>query len=191
MTIQIAIVILALMLCAPLISSARQADQAPVTVGPAVRVSRERSADQSYETQLAADPVDPTRLIGCAFALTPEKSGYISIIYASRDGGKSWSERFELNKGHFTQDPSCIFGGDGVAYAAFLGSGFDGRDPTSTIDMYFLRSQDGGWSWQPPAVLPWMDRENIAVDLTDGQYRGRIYLNGTKGVRSLMQFFLA
>jgi hypothetical protein len=70
--------------------------QAKIKVGPNVRVSKARASLTQNEVLLAADPLDPNRLLGSSMVFREEKNAYTTIVYASFEGGKTWELPPEL-----------------------------------------------------------------------------------------------
>jgi hypothetical protein len=101
-------------------------------------------------------------------------------IYASRDGGRSW-QRATARAG-----VPQISGGDPIVYYDRSGAAlFSGLCNTPDCSMRVWRSRDGGLHWDSSGDVPGngYDREYLAVDMTSGPYRGRIYAAGTNSVR--------
>lgn len=151
-----------------------------ITVEPNVRVSRAHSDRAHYEIHMAADPTDAARLLGGTMVWDDQEGIYGVVAYGSSDGGRSWEPVFELHRSGYVNDPAVAFGPDGTAYLAAFGADIGER-----TEMYLQRSSDGGVSWTGNAGVALMDREFITVDRTGGDFHGRVYLNGTRGARSL------
>ena len=66
-----------------------------IQVGRNVQVSRAHDRIAHNEVLLAADPADPGRLLGCSMAFDPQRNKTYTIVYASSDGGESWSPTLE------------------------------------------------------------------------------------------------
>jgi hypothetical protein len=147
-----------------------------ITVGPNVHVSAAHPSWAHYEIQLAADPVDPQRLLGCSIVTTAEKNQSWSIVYLSTDAGKSWTQTLLDDSSVDVIDPACEFGIDGMAYFTTTPVAYD--IPGQVKRMLFYRSPDGGKTWARPLSMRVPDREYITVDTTGGRYNGRIYIQG-------------
>jgi len=119
------------------------------------------------ESILAINPRNQKNLLGAVttFART---NGALSVkTWTSFDGGQSWIDaRLPGAAGQYSGDPEVAFGATGTAYAMAL----------PNDDMQLFRSTDGGLSWKQPVKLGSYDHEQIAVDLTRGPRRGRIYV---------------
>ncbi len=176
------------------ISSVGSAQDAPISVGRNVQVSKVNGDRQHWETQVAADPTHPERLVGCSIISPAEKSlnaiDHKTVVYTSSDGGGSWRPTLELGPELISRDPTCEFGPDGTAYFAAFAFSVSVNSPeswrrsqpeTSTKKLFVYRSKDGGKTWLPPAALPIIDRPFLAIDRTNGKYRGRIYITGAGG----------
>lgn len=108
-----------------------------------------------------------------------------SSISYSTDGGSTWRQRFPsiYPGGIGLGDAVVAAGPDGVFYQATLAANFLG---SSTVGV--TRSENGGATWSPlanatasttnPLVLH--DRPALAVDTTNSQYRGNVYLSWTR-----------
>src|SRR5258708_14672907 len=146
-----------------------------ISVGPNVQISRTRHLQPMFETMAAADPEHPLNLLACSIVHGPMFKNKGTQVFASRDGGRSWVSTLDTRTKQYRADqgdPDCEFGLDGTALFATLIS----REAQPGIHLY--RSSDAGWTWSDPTYLPINDRPYIAVDRSQGKYRGRIYLNG-------------
>jgi hypothetical protein len=146
-----------------------------IVTGENVQVSSSRSSLAHFETQLTASPENANLLLGCAMAFTPGTDHVETVVYLSRDGGKSWSVSLEDDPGKYSGDPSCVYGRDGMAYFAAAGYG-----PDLKSSMQFYRSKDFGKTWLAPLKIQTSDREYITVNTGDGKSRGRVYVHGTE-----------
>ncbi len=154
-----------------------------VRVGPNVRVSAEHPSDTHYEVVVAADPRDRARLVVGSIIYPESAATYGTIVYQSSDGGASWHETLGLPALDHTGDPAAAFGPDGVAY--YVASSLP---PAGERRLLLFRATDGK-TWDGPHPLPYMDREYVTVDATNGPHRGRIYVNGNNRVpRSVSDF---
>jgi hypothetical protein len=149
--------------------------QSAIAVGPNVQVSSARPDWEHNEVILAADPNDARRLLAASMFLDPSKGGYSVATYVSFDGGRSWQSSLIVGRelGHYG-DPATAFGCKGTAFSLSLKS----LGPRYQWQTLVHRSDDGGKTWLPPTVLPYIDREYITVDCTNSKYRGRIYIHG-------------
>lgn len=147
----------------------------PASPGATIRVTATAAvADgalglEPVEPWLAVDPNDPKHLI--ASAMTTATDGLQAVVYASGDGGRTWTraERGEGERLFPGGDPMATFGPDGEAYFTTLAD-----------DMTVWRSDDGGTRWPQRTRVPGgtYDRQWVAVDLGDGPRRGRVYSAG-------------
>ncbi len=149
---------------------------ARVSVGPIVQVSKAFDKRPHAEVILAADPGDRRRLLAGSMVMNPGMGASV-VAYASSDGGKTWELTLEkkAEKGaRWYGDPTVAFGPDGTAYFAAMFSGGSGVEITS--------SRDGGRTWGAPfTAKQFMDRPFLAVDGTNGRFRGRLYCIETLG----------
>ncbi|HTO75841.1 MAG TPA: sialidase family protein [Thermoanaerobaculia bacterium] len=166
----------------PAVGVALASDDA-IQVGRNVRVSRAREGIAHNEVLLAADPVDPGRLLGCSMAFDPQRNKVYTIVYASSDGGASWTPTLETSDLEFSGDPACALGKDRRAYYMALGWKEGGK----VVDPIY-RSGDSGATWSQPLLLHsfhGLDREYLSVDNTGGKFDGRVYAHATGWARPL------
>jgi hypothetical protein len=176
-----------------LISSFGRAQGSPISAGRNVQVSVGNGDRQHWETQVAADPTHPERLVGCSIISPADKNrnaiDHNTVVYTSSDGGGSWRPTLELGPGLISRDPTCEFGPDGTAYFAAFAFSVSANSPeswesgTSIKNLFVYRSKDGGKTWLPPAKLPIIDRPFLAIDRSTGKYSGRVYVSGTGGAK--------
>jgi len=165
-------------------SPAAAADGALIHVGRNVQVSRSRDRIAHGEVLLSADPADPNRLLGCSMAFDPERNKTYTIVYASSDGGSSWTPTLDTAEYEFSGDPACALGSRGRGYYMALGY----KEGDSKFGGPIYRSADGGRTWDAPLVFPafhGLDREYIAVDNTSGRFGGRVYMHATGWMRPM------
>lgn len=166
----------------PSVASARL----PVQVGTNVRVSVPDPEVNEFEALAAADPADPNNLLACTMGMDPRNNAHVSYFYSSFDGGESWKRTWVADRSSFVGDPTCIYGLGDTAYAAVLPIYIR---PDNSGEIQVLRSEDKGRTWKVVHTRPFIDREYLTMDRTDGPYRGRLYMyaNGertdTKGER--------
>jgi hypothetical protein len=154
-----------------------------IQVGRNVQVSRAHDRLAHNEVLLAADPADPGRLLGCSMAFDPQRNKTYTIVYASSDGGESWSPTLETADLGFSGDPACALGRNRRAYYMALGWEEGGK----VVDPIY-RSEDSGATWSAPLLLHsfhGLDREYLSVDNTGGKFDGRVYAHATGWVRPL------
>jgi hypothetical protein len=156
-----------------------------ISVGPNVRVSTSRPDEAHYETHAAADPKNPNRLLATAI-IYPKTEKRGTIVYASADGGKTWTPTFQGDFLENTGDPAVGIGPDGTAYFATLTSKGHPLEvipehPTHNWDgrkTLVYRLPAGSDKWEGPATFFFADREYFAFDNTNGKFRGRVYVTG-------------
>src|SRR5688572_17431922 len=151
---------------------------AQISVGPNVQVSRDAGNVTHHEVLIATDPADAKRLIACSMMGPLPDGKRLAGVYASFDGGKTWSRVLTENERVFNADPACAFGINGSAHFSIM-SIDRGRKSVQILKAYY--SDDGGKTWIP-SKLPGgstdgIDREFLVTDTTNGMQRGRIYIH--------------
>jgi hypothetical protein len=141
-----------------------------ITVFPGVQVSADEPEARHVESVLAVNPRDPKNLVSAAIVLGASAR---VAVYASRDGGQSWSRGKEGVGGSTTFDgidPAVAFDREGNAYLVALGD-----------KLALWRSSDGGLTWGGRALVPgsaW-DRPWIGSDASGrAPLDGRVYVAG-------------
>jgi len=161
---------------------------AQISVGRNVWVSRSHHLDAHYEVCAAVDPKNPSRLIAASFLYPHKGDEAQTVVYTSRDHGKSWKPTLQGSSMQNTGDPSCFFDADGTAY--YVSSLIP---PAGQRSMLLFRSSNGGYKWDPPDTLTYTDREYVTVDNTEGRYRGRVYVSGNNrippGISDIVVFY--
>lgn len=144
----------------------------PQSPGVHVEWSELVSADDlerlHVESWLGVSPLDARHMV--ATVMVPDDGG--SLLYVSRDGGRTWRRAAEEGSGARTfagMDPVVEFAPDGTPYFATLADGF-------TV----WRGEDGGASWRRMGIVPGgtYDRQWLAIDASGGPRHGRIYTAG-------------
>ncbi len=157
-----------------LCSAAIAWSQGRILIGPNVQVSRDGDVAH-VESHVGVNPTNPRNLLGTAISFTSPAIGTETKVYASFDGGWTWTDRYfpdQRQQGAF--DPQVAFGPTGTAYFVTLVFTSDSK----TYDaVAFYRSEDGGLTWSNPVHLGFnYDRNAITVDNTHGRFRGRVYV---------------
>ena len=182
---------LTLLALAALGAAQERAPGPAVVVGPNLRASANVKEGFRNECWIAASAKSPNVLVGVAQTAPSEESrgtgGRACATMVSRNGGQTWRE-VNLPKaaaGDF--DPMVVSGPNGEMYVMFA---FIGRPPSDGDPMASLgrrrdgvirvwRTLDEGRTWKGPTEIfcPLQpDHPRMAVDLSNGPHRGRIYL---------------
>ena len=157
-----------------------------IVVEPAVRISPPGTGNHFF-TNIAADPGDARHLLACGVRASAVANTWQGFVYRSSDSGKSWSTAMVDSSGERVSEEACAFGPDGHAYfnAETWNPRYELRRLGNGI-VRFYRSLNAGRTWTPAIVDPthdsWMDYARIGVDLSDGPYRGRVYVFSNSGM---------
>jgi hypothetical protein len=149
-----------------------------IVLGPSVQISADNPTAPHAESFLALNPKNPAQLVASSIVFGP---GEHTAVYVSRDGGRSW-QRATISSAVVPQ----MSGSDPIVYYDHSGAAlFSGLCTTPDCSLRVWRSSDGGLHWDSSADVPGTgyDRQYLAVDMTSGPYRGRIYAAGTNSVR--------
>ncbi|HXV18300.1 MAG TPA: hypothetical protein VD758_16050, partial [Gemmatimonadaceae bacterium] len=165
-------------------SSAPVPSSGLISVGPNVRVSS-RFEEAHYETHAAAHPSDPGKLLATAIVY-PKTGRRGTVVYASSDGGKTWTTSFQGDALENTGDPAVGYAPDGTGFFAVLTSRGHPLEkipehPTHAWDgrkTLLYRLPPGASKWEGPATFMFADREYVVVDDTKGKFNGRVYVSG-------------
>lgn len=140
--------------------------------------------------------VSPIRMISQG-----PSAGLQCPIYYTKDFGSTWQKSSFVNSPRREEllqagggDPMLAFDADGELYLSWLNMGMTligGMIPDSLfMEMYWARSEDGGENWIREegdiivgagmsaivgGIDPIPDKQWTAVDLTDGEFRNRMY----------------
>jgi hypothetical protein len=146
-----------------------------ITVGPNVQVSKACEKLAHAEVVIAADATHEGRLLAGSMV---ERDGFSQTsAYTSLDGGKTWKLVLEKTDKLGCSDPAVAFGPDGAAYFACLTKDAD-RAPVKRWEITTSRDESQSWSapvvGHPRAGVE-VDRPFLAVDRTQGKFRGQVY----------------
>lgn len=162
-----------------------------VVVGPNLRASANVKEGFRNECWIAASPKSPDLLVGVAQTAPSEESrgtgGRACATMVSHNGGQTWREVPLPKAGPGDFDPMVVAGPDGQMYVmfAFIGRPPADGDPQSSLGrrrdgvIRVWRTTDQGRTWKGPTEVfcPLQpDHPRMAVDLSNGEHRGRIYL---------------
>jgi len=164
----------------------------PVVVGP--RTNRQVTCDSNpandrSESALASNPTDHYNLIGASKRFTDPSLYYFSLaVYASRDGGQSWTESALALPGPINgesidgvSDPTVVFDNLGNAYV--LGLAFHNPPAAGQLGdllgMAMYMSTDKGRTWSAPNVIHQGngdDKQSLGSDLSPtSPHLGNVY----------------
>lgn len=143
-----------------------------------VRLNADLTSQVQNEQQVVVNPTNPMNL---AAVWRDFRLGYRQVGYGyTTDGGRTWTNPGLFIDPHYANDsdPALTVSADGTFYAMLLAYTGNTSLPNGFL-MY--RSTTGGMSWEErgfainavPGVFE--DKEFIACDRTNSQYRGRIY----------------
>lgn len=196
------------LLSAPVLVPALLHAQAKIVVGPNVHVSASQAGLVHNEVLISASPNDPNVLVACAIAGStnillppgaPSSLGDRASLFVSTDRGRSWHAGGPTATDSVSGDNHCIIGRDGqMHFVSTIISLTPSTVPAAPIvgrlrSRIVVRSSgDSGRTWhegrvEPPANV---DRMYLAIDESNGPYRGRMYLSGTSGVMSVDSTYL-
>ena len=144
-----------------------------ISAGPTMQVSKPYPRLAHYENLAAGDPDHVGRLLACSTVAHQDLASQGNHCYASFDNGRNWSTVLEFDVGPRNSDPAMTYGrGDTVFYINEHIPGGGGN----RMEVY--RSPDGGKKWEMTTTFPFVDRQGVIVDETNGKYAGRVYVNG-------------
>lgn len=138
-----------------------------------IRVNNPASVNPE-EVTIAINPTNPMNLAAGA---------NIRYYYYSNDGGNSWSEGQLSSPLGVWGDPSVTFDLSGNLYFAHLSNP---PSPGYWIDRIVVqKSTDGGASWNSGSGIWFVppknqDKEWLAVDMTESDFRNRLYASWTE-----------
>jgi hypothetical protein len=119
-----------------------------------------------------ANPNNPQNIVVCGARWLPADNAMGSFVYASFDGGATWTLTLDDRSTWWQTEQSCAFGPDNRVYFNSESSRpIDGDLRHDLGQMHFYRSVDGGRTWLPPMLGGWFDHSAMAVSP-----RGTIYL---------------
>ncbi len=137
-----------------------------------VRIDGPQSS-QPEEVTIAINPLNPQILAAAA---------NIDHYYLSTNGGINWSESHLSSMLGVWGDPALLFDSSGNLYYGHLSNPVSGY----WIDRIVVqRSTNNGLTWNDGAGVGFVspknqDKEWLAVDLTQSQYRGNVYMTWTE-----------
>jgi hypothetical protein len=148
--------------------------------------------------EMKADPEDGENLIVCGTKRSVEENAYYGVVYASRDGGRSWRDAFEDHSSSWVTEHSCAFGRRHVAYFVSEASKVvDGVPHHALGTTRIFRSPDGGETWIETAKTGWADfSTSVVASTSEGSdqklyvfYNGGFEFSPAKKNGSTLKFF--
>jgi hypothetical protein len=141
---------------------------------PNVRVSNPSSSDPE-EVTIAINPTNPLNLVAGA---------NIRYYYYSTNGGLNWTQGTLTSTYGVWGDPCVIFDAQGNLYYGHLSNP---PSPGYWIDRIVVqKSTNGGVSWNSGVGIGFnppvrnQDKEWLAADMTNSQFRNNIYMSWTE-----------
>ncbi|HET9225544.1 MAG TPA: sialidase family protein [Thermoanaerobaculia bacterium] len=157
---------------------------ATLLAGPDVLVSRENDFAH-VEMIVAAHPSDPKKLIAGSMFLG---SGFGTVVYASTDGGITWTPSHPAEAIETDADPVVLYTPKGTAlFLALPANPLVNAAGRRYMPIVLYRSEDGR-TWQKPVLLGTeggYDYPRIAADPRSG----RIYVGAVVGEESNLDLF--
>ena len=161
---------------------ARGAQPSPwAVVGPNVQISKQFANLPHYENLAAGDPVHPGRLLACSGVVYQDRATSGPRCYGSFDNGATWTSTLEADLGRAVGDPTMAYGRGDTVYFTNIVRPKENLD--ANIGVY--RSVDGGRTWKKMGLFPFVDRQTLVVDRTNGKYAGRLYYTGSESVQGI------
>lgn len=135
------------------------------------------------ELMIAGDPRDSKALVGASIVETGPPTGTQTHIYASDDGGGTWTTHVLPEVARWGGgDPQVWFSADGTAYFATLATVTNAKGELAS-KLFVSTSRDRGATWSPAVALagPSYDHEQAVSDFYSPRFRGRTYLSALYG----------
>jgi len=155
-----------------------------IYVGANVHVSQAHETYPMGEVLISADPSDRNRLLGCGIVYAESENRRWTVVYLSKDAGKTWQPTLETKRFEDSSDPACSLGRNGLASHVTIGH-IDEKQ--YVLGVY--RSVDGGQTWAQQEDMPMtfqgIDRESLTIDTTQGKFRDTTYISGASIVQDL------
>lgn len=135
-------------------------NSATLDVGSEVHVTADDPTGVYVEPMIAVDPSDSSRMAVAAIHLRDPRADrwqdrQTIAVYASRDGGRSWSRRDleRLPDDWFAGDPWLAWGpGSNLYLTAIVGESLTEAGALQYTALF--RSPDGGWTWPDAPQRP-------------------------------------
>jgi hypothetical protein len=120
--------------------------------------------------ELKSDPENANNLIICGTKWDAQRNAALGFVYASADGGRSWSAVLEDRSTTWVTEQSCAFGPNHTAYFVSEASRvIDGVTYHQQGTTRLYASTDGGRSWRETLKTGWADWSTSAVSSTSGK----------------------
>jgi hypothetical protein len=167
----------------PTESQARTDAGEQLSVGANLLVSSANRSLPHMEVVACANRAQPsTLLVG---SMASMRGQYVTFLYRSGDGGRTWKQVLETADAGIFADPTCAFGSDGSAYYGVLSrpAGFVDMPGVPPLRVWVYTSRDSGRTWsREPAKQLGVDRPFLAVD----QSGSHVYYTGLWLTESLV-----
>lgn len=139
---------------------------------PNIRIDDPSDDWQPQEVSITINPTNPQNIV-----VGSNKNYY----YYSFDGGSTWEGGIQTSQYNMCGDPCVVFDAEGTLYYGHIS-----EPATYWPDRIVVhRSIDGGITWTHEYGIGYIagknqDKEWVAVDLTDSDYRGNVYVSWTQ-----------
>lgn len=162
------------------------------------------SGDNEPESEVhaAINPTDSSNIVVSPIRHSTSEGTLTCPIYYTRDFGASWHKSTFVTAPQREDavvfgggDPVFVYDADGALYMSWINLYIPQRNDSTFLGIFWAKSVDGGETWEfdnehvvvadkargglPLGVYnlsTFSDKQWMAVDMTDGEYRNRVYL---------------